>query len=346
MWLSNTATSLVMLPIGLSVAGLLQSETVTRREDADFDAALLLAIAYGASIGGMATLIGTPPNALLAAFLSESHDHDIGFAQWMAFGLPLAALMLGAAWVVLTRLAFRVPHAPLPGARDIVAREAAKLGPMTGPEKRVATVFAIVALLWLLRPQLEPWLPGGAQLGDPGIALLGALVLFALPSGRAPGERLLHWAATTRLPWGVLILFGGGLSLAGAISDSGLAAWIAGEMRVLGNWPLAGLVAAVSATVVMLTELTSNTATAATFLPLLAELATALGHDPLVLAAPAAVAASCAFMLPVATPPNAIVYGSGRISMPQMARAGIWLNVLSTLLATTAALLLVPLVFG
>jgi len=346
MWLSNTATSLVMLPIGLSVAALLHSETVSPGEDADFDAALLLAIAYGASIGGMATLIGTPPNALLAAFVSESYGRDIGFAQWMAFGLPVSILLLGAAWLVLTRLAFRVPHAPLPGARDIVAREAARLGPMSGPERRVAAVFGTVALLWLLRPQLAPWLPDGAELGDPGIALLGAVALFALPSGRAPGERLLHWAATARLPWGVLILFGGGLSLAGAIADSGLAAWIAGEMQVLADWPLAGVIAAVSGTVVMLTELTSNTATAATFLPLLAELATALGHDPLLLAAPAAVAASCAFMLPVATPPNAIVYGSGRISMLQMARAGIWLNVLATALATAAALLLVPLVFG
>jgi len=346
MWLSNTATSLVMLPIGLSVTALLHSEGAGPAEDGEFDAALLLAIAYGASIGGMATLIGTPPNALLAAFLSESYGRQIGFAQWMAFGLPVSLLLLGAAWLVLTRVAFRVPHAPLPGAREIVTREAAGLGPMTGPEKRVAAVFAAVALLWLLRPQLGPWLPQGAELGDPGIALLGAIALFAMPSGRAPGERLLHWAATARLPWGVLILFGGGLSLADAIAGSGLATWIADEMRVLADWPLAGVVAAVSGTVVMLTELTSNTATAATFLPLLAELAVALGHDPLLLAAPAAVAASCAFMLPVATPPNAIVYGSGRISMPQMARAGIWLNAMSTLLATAAALVLVPLVFG
>jgi len=351
MWLSNTATSLVMLPIGLSVAALLHGEGKQNASAAphtgdDFDAPLLLAIAYGASIGGMATLIGTPPNALLAAFLSESYGRDIGFAQWMAFGLPVSVLMLAAAWLVLTRLAFRVPHGPLPGAQELVAREAAALGATTGPEKRVAAVFATVALLWLLRPQLDPWLPAGASLGDPGIAVLGALALFALPSGRAPGERLLHWSATARLPWGVLVLFGGGLSLAGAIAESGLAAWIAGEMLVLADWPLAGLVATVSGTVVLLTEFTSNTATAATFLPLLAELAAALGHDPLLLAAPAAVAASCAFMLPVATPPNAIVYGSGYISIPQMARAGIWLNVLSTILASGAALVLVPLVFG
>jgi sodium-dependent dicarboxylate transporter 2/3/5 len=349
MWLSNTATSILMLPIGISVAALVQrgaAGEASAREDHELDAALLLAIAYGASLGGIATLIGTPPNALLAGFLQETTGQTLGFARWMAFAVPLSIVMLAATWLVLTRLAFRVPRKPLAGARRIIGEEAAALGPLTGPEKRVAGVFAAVALLWLLRPALSGALPSGLALTDPMIAVAGALALFVLPAGTAPGERLLDWSQTRRLPWGVLVLFGGGLSLAAAIAESGLAAWIAGALSGLADWPLGGVMMGVVGVVIVLTELTSNTATAAAFLPLVAELASTLGRDPLVLAVPAAIAASCAFMLPVATPPNAIVYGSGRVSIAQMVRAGVWLNLLAVLLITGLAFALMPVVFG
>ena len=349
MWLSNTATSIVLLPVALSVAAMVRrggSETMDPGTRTAVDAALLLAIAYGANIGGLATLIGTPPNALLAGFLLQSSGYSLGFARWMLFGLPLAAILLVMAWVVLTRLAFRIPAAPLPGAGAIIGTELASLGPISGPERRVAAVFLAVAAAWLLHPAVESLLPETVAVSDPAIAIAGALALFLLPSGRRPGERLLHWPQARRLPWGILILFGGGLSLAAAIGDTGLAAWIADTLAGQADLPIGFIVTGITATIVLLTELTSNTATAATFLPLVAELAVRLGHSPLLLTIPAAVAASCAFMLPVATPPNAIVYGSGRITMGQMAWAGIWLNVLATAVITAAAFLLLPLVFG
>ncbi len=349
MWLSNTATSIVLLPVALSVASMVRrgsAEHMDSRTRTAVDAALLLAIAYGANIGGLATLIGTPPNALLAGFLLQSTGYSLGFARWMLFALPVAVILLAAAWLVLTRLAFRIPAAPLPGAAATIGAELAALGPVSGPELRVAAVFVTVATAWLLRPAVEGMLPDGVTMTDPAIAIAGALALFLLPSGRRVGERLLDWSQARRLPWGVLILFGGGLSLAAAIGDTGLAIWIADALAGLADLPMGVIVTGITAIIILLTELTSNTATAATFLPLVAELAVRLGHNPLLLTIPAAVAASCAFMLPVATPPNAIVYGSGRITMGQMAWAGIWLNVLATVVITVAAFLLLPLVFG
>ncbi|HEY5597480.1 MAG TPA: DASS family sodium-coupled anion symporter [Kiloniellales bacterium] len=349
MWLSNTATSIVLLPVALSVATLVRQTDAAQTDPgtrAAVDAALLLAIAYGASIGGLATLIGTPPNALLAGFLLQSTGYELGFARWMLFAVPLTGVLLVGAWLVLTRLAFRIPSAPLAGARAAIGDELAALGPVSGPESRVAMVFALVAAAWLLRPALEDLLPSSLTVTDPAIAITGALAMFVLPSGRRAGERLLDWRQTQRVPWGVLILFGGGLSLAAAINDTGLAAWIADRLAGLAVLPIGATVTGITATIILLTELTSNTATAATFLPLVAQLAVTLGHDPLLLTIPAAVAASCAFMLPVATPPNAIIYGSGRVTMAQMAWAGLWLNGLATAVIVAAAFLLLPLVFG
>jgi solute carrier family 13 (sodium-dependent dicarboxylate transporter), member 2/3/5 len=348
MWLSNTATSIVLLPVALSVATLVRhggADNMDSKTRTAVDAALLLAIAYGANIGGLATLIGTPPNALLAGFLLQSSGYNLGFARWMLFALPLSAILLALAWLVLTRLAFRIPTASLPGARAAIDREFAALGPVSGPEIRVATVFVMVAVAWLVRPVAADMLPDGMAVTDPAIALTGALALFLLPSGRRDGERLLDWRQTRRLPWGILVLFGGGLSLAAAIGKTGLAAWIADTLAGQADLPIGVIVTGTTGIIILLTELTSNTATAATFLPLVTELAVRLGHNPLLLAIPAALAASCAFMLPVATPPNAIVYGSGRITMGQMAWAGIWLNVLATALIVVAAFVLLPLVF-
>jgi sodium-dependent dicarboxylate transporter 2/3/5 len=357
MWISNTATAMMMLPIGLSVVQLVEG----RKEDAgdgepghggeekegtNFAVCLMLGIAYACSVGGLGTLIGTPPNALFSAYVLETWGVEISFVRWLAVGLPLTAVGLVVVFLVLVRWVFPLRLKELPGGRELIGRELAKLGPMSRAEKRVAAVFALTALLWVTRPLITRVLPG---LSDAGVAIFGALSLFLIPAGGQGSKRrraLLDGGAFQRLPWRVLLLFGGGLSLASAIQGTGLAAWIGGRMEALAGWPVAAVALLVVAVIVLLTELTSNTATAATFLPVLGSMALGLGQNPLLLLAPAVLAASCAFMLPVATPPNAIIYGSGQVTIPQMVRAGIWLNILFSLLVTLAAFTLVPLAFG
>jgi solute carrier family 13 (sodium-dependent dicarboxylate transporter), member 2/3/5 len=331
MWVSNTATAVMMLPIGVSVVQLARSDTGEAEEHRNFAVALMLGIAYACSIGGLGTLIGTPPNALLAGYMMETFGVEIGFGEWMLLGVPLVLCGLPIAWVVLTKLAFPVRLADLPGGEETIRLELRKLGRWTRGERRVAVVFTAAALGWIFRPVLEPYLPG---LSDAGIGILAALVLFLIPVDWERGTFALEWRQAKELPWEVLVLFGGGLSLAAAITQTGLADWIGGEMAGLRALPTIGLVLAVALVVIFLTEVTSNTATAAAFLPILGSLATGMGMDPLALAVPAALAASCAFMMPVATPPNAIVYGSGHVTIPQMARAGLFLNLLFAVLIT------------
>ncbi|MBR9989215.1 MAG: DASS family sodium-coupled anion symporter [Gemmatimonadetes bacterium] len=343
MWVSNTATVVMMLPIGLSVVRLVDPEVGDGPMEINFAIALMLGIAYAASIGGLATLIGTPPNALLAAFMRETYDVEIGFAQWMLIGLPLVIVALPVTWVVLTRLVFPIRIREIPGGAEAIRREYEKLGPVSRAERSVAVIFVVTALLWITRPLLDPYLPG---LSDTSIAIAAALATFIVPVSLRHGEFLMDWETAERLPWGVLLLFGGGLALAGAITTTGLAGWIGEQMTALQSWPLLLTIMLVTAIIIFLTELTSNTATAAAFLPLVASLALGIGENPFVLLVPAALAASCAFMLPVATPPNAIVYGSGHVTVPQMARAGIWLNLLFIALISLTVYTLVLLAFG
>lgn len=348
MWVSNTATAVMMLPVGLSVIGLLHRDGVavlSPEEDRNFAVALLLGIAYGASIGGLGTLIGTPPNAFLAAYMAKTYGISVGFGQWMLLGVPLVAVMLPLAWLVLTRLAFPVGRAAIKGADRVIAGELNTLGRMSRQEKRVAVVFAATAILWMARPAINSAAPA-LPLSDPIIALLGAFALFTTPSDLRRGEFLLNWDWARRLPWDVLILFGGGLSLASAIGGSGLAEWISHAMTAGAGWPLFAIVLLFAVVVVFLTEITSNTATAAVFLPLAASFALSIGVNPFLLMAPVALAASCAFMMPVATPPNAIVFGSGKVTIPQMARAGFLLNLAAIVLIMLAAYSLVLLVFA
>ena len=342
MWVSNTATAMMMLPIGISVIELVRTPEDPQR-GAHFGIVLMLAIAYACSIGGLGTLIGTPTNALLAGFLLETYEVELSFARWLLVGLPLVLVGLAVTYATLTRLVYPIRIVDIPGGRAYIEAELRGMGPVRAPEKRVAVVFFAVAVLWMTRPLLQGAVPG---LSDAGIAIAGALVLFALPSGERRGEAVLNWDWACRLPWGVLLLFGGGLSLAAAVDATGLAAWIGAALSGAASWPPLLLVGLVVTVIVVLTELTSNTATAAAFLPVLAALAAGLGRDPMLLLVPATLAASCAFMLPVATPPNAIVYGSGALTIPQMARAGVWLNALFILLVTALAFVLVPLVMG
>lgn len=344
MWVSNTATAVMMLPVALSIIPR-DADGKIEPAKAGFATALLLSVAYAANVGGVATLIGTPPNALLAGFMLETYDVEIGFARWMVIGLPVSGIMLVLCWLLLTRWLYRVNRNELPGARTAIADALQAMGPPSPAEKRVGMVFALTALLWISRPLLTNWFPG-LLLSDTGIAIACALLLFVIPSGAGRGEYLMNWQYAERLPWGVLLLFGGGLSLAAAVADSGLAAGIGAALRGLDAWPTIMLVLVVATLIVLLTELTSNTATSATFLPIVAALAVSIGAHPLLLSVPAIVAASFAFMLPVATPPNAIVFSSGAISIPQMVRAGIWLNVLGVITVVAVAYALLGVVFA
>ena len=344
MWVSNTATTVLMLPVALSVVPRKPDGTIDLAERG-FAPALMLSVAYSASIGGVATLIGTPPNTLLAGFMLETYGVEIGVAQWMLLGLPLSGLMLLICWVLLTRVLFDVGRDELPGAHAAIRAELEKMGPASRAEKRVAVIFGATALLWITRPLLSRGFPA-LELSDTTIAIAMALTLFAIPSGLEKNQCLLNWKYAERLPWGVLLLFGGGLTLAAAVADSGLAEWIGAELSGLQGWPVLFLVLTVTVLIIFLTELTSNIATTATFLPVVAALAVSLGQNPLLLAIPAVLAASCAFMLPVATPPNAIVFGSGYITIPQMVRAGIWLNIIGVGVIVGTVYLLVNAVFA
>jgi len=334
MWVSNTATTLMMLPIGLSIIEIAgkSGDNLDNSKDFNYFAiALLLSIAYAASIGGLGTLIGTPPNALLAGFMYENYHIQIGFAQWMLVGIPVVLTGLPLSFFILTRLVYPQKLSIISGSENFIKAEISRCGKISRAELFVAIIFGFVAVLWMFRPLLTKVLPG---LSDAGIAIFGAVLMFVIPVDLKKGEFILNWHYAEKLPWGVLLLFGGGLSLASAISSSGLSAWIGNELIGVSQWPLLFVVLLVTIIVIFLTELTSNTATAATFLPIMAAVAVSISQNPFLFVFPAAVAASCAFMLPVATPPNAIVYGSGRLSIPHMAKAGIYLNMLFIFLIT------------
>ena len=347
MWMTNTATTIMLLPIALSLLAVIGEKLPDQNEknQQNFQTAMLLGLAYSATIGGLATLVGTPPNALLAAFLQENYQMEISFARWMMVGIPVSFIMLPLAWVLLTRLLypFDIPENKETHAHLLSLRNA--LGGMSRAEKRIAMVFGLVITGWLLRkPVAEVFALEG--LSDSGIAILGALLLFIIPSGDKQQQKLLSWEQTSQLPWGVMILFGGGLSLASAIVDSGLAQWLGESVSSVSVFGFFFLTLSVVALVIFLTELTSNLATTAALLPVIAALAIEVGVSPFLLCVPITLAASCAFMLPVATPPNAIVFSSGLITIPQMAKAGALLNLASVAFLTCLCIWWVPIVFG
>ncbi|MDX1567554.1 MAG: DASS family sodium-coupled anion symporter [Longimicrobiales bacterium] len=346
MWISNTATAAMMFPIGIAVGEMFRPADTEGRYE--FGIALMLGIAYGASIGGVATLIGTPPNAVLAGAASEMLEIQIGFVEWMAVGLPIAAVLIPVAWLMLTRVLF--PTGEVAGdAGELLQREKEEMGSPSRGEWTVGIVFAATALAWIFRAPKsfgDFTIPGiqsiAPAVGDATIAIGGALLLFLLPVDRKRGVFALDWETARKIPWGVLVLFGGGLSLARAMDQSGLAAWIGSGVGALGGIPTVVIFATVAALFVFLTEVTSNTATSTMAMPIMAGVAAGLGMAPLTLMTVAALSASMAFMLPVATPPNAIVFGSEYLSIPEMARAGFWMNLISIASITVAATLLIP----
>lgn len=323
MWISNTATTMMMVTIAAAVLQEIRAAGDVRTGER-FATALMLGIGYAASIGGVATLIGTPPNAIFAGVIEKTYGYSISFADWMMFGLPLSMVMLAIAWVYLTRVLFRTQLQSLPGGRDFILRQLAQLGPMSREEKLVGLVFVAVAVCWVLRGLLQP--ASLSMVKDSTIAIAGALLLFVIPVNLRKREFLLDWKTAVTIPWDIIILFGGGFALAQGFSDSGLTGWLAGRLNVLDGVSIALVILSVILLVIFLTEVTSNTATASLLLPVMGALAAAIGVHPYGVMVAAVTAASYAFMLPVATPPNAIVFSSRCVSIMQMAKAGFWLN--------------------
>ncbi|HKJ40992.1 MAG TPA: DASS family sodium-coupled anion symporter [Sunxiuqinia sp.] len=343
MWISNTATTVMMLPIGLAIVAQLKLSFGEDGIDSKlFAKALMLAIAYSASIGGMATLIGTPPNLVLAGVVQQTYGVEITFSQWLLFGLPISCLLLFISWKYLTNFAFQFQQKELPGGKQEIRKLLRELGKIRFEEKIVLVVFVVTAVLWISRSLIQKIIPA---IDDTIIAMVAGLSLFLLPT-KTKGKRIIDWGDAVKVHWGVLLLFGGGMALAEGFKVSGLAVWIAGHLTLLQSLTLLFLVAVLIASVNFLTEITSNLATTAMLLPIIASIALAIDVHPYLLMVSATIAASCAFMLPVATPPNAIVFGSGYLKIPDMVRTGIWMNLVSIVLLTIFVYFILPHLWG
>jgi len=358
MWISNTATSVMMLPIGMAIVAQLRNNPDTvENESLVFGKSLMLAIAYSASIGGVATLIGTPPNLVLAGVVEEFYGIEISFSKWMRFGLPVSILLLFICWKYLTSYAFKFEQTTFPGGKAEIKKQLDFLGKITFEEKTVLVVFISTAIAWISRSPIQKLIKSFyvnseqyenslySNLDDTIIALIAGIVLFLLPTSKEKGRKIINWEEALKLPWGILLLFGGGLALAQGFKTSGLAAWIGSQLTLLEGVSLILLLLILVAAVNFLTEITSNLATTAMILPILAPLAIEIDVHPFILMVGATVAASCAFMLPVATPPNAVVFGSGYLKIYDMVKTGIWMNIISILLLTLITYFLLPLLW-
>jgi sodium-dependent dicarboxylate transporter 2/3/5 len=344
MWVQNTSTTLMMIPVALSVAGIVAPEGGAAGRDAThFAKALVLCVAYAATIGGLGTLVGTATNALVVGFMQQSYGETISFTQWLAFGIPTVVLLLPVAWFVLVRIAFPFRLGEQATARDRLVEARVALGPMTAAERRVSTILVLTAAFWIGGPLVQK-LPGFGAWNDTTTALLAGLVLCVVQNGTREGGGLLIGADLRRVPWDVLMLFGGGLALAEAIQGSGLSEYLGVLLGGIGTLPLVALIATMVALLVFWTEFNSNVATAATFMPILAAIAAASDYPVLQLVAPAAIAASCGFMLPVGTPPNAIVFGTGRLTMQEMIRSGWRVNLAAIAVVTLVSTVVIPLI--
>jgi sodium-dependent dicarboxylate transporter 2/3/5 len=353
MWISNTATTVMMLPIAVSVIGLLGTNAQDPNSESGnhiFAISLLIGIAYAANIGGTATIVGTPPNVVFSGFIERTYDVSVSFARWMAFAFPFAAILLMLTYYALTRFLFRNGLGEFQGAQELVANQLSKLGAISLSEKRTMLVFVLTALAWITRQQINLVLglskaDGDIVLTDHMIAIFATLALFVIPSGNQPNEKLLDWPDTAMLPWGILLLFGGGLSLADALEHVGIIDSIGAQFQGLdssGFWIILGL----TAVSLFLTEIMSNVALVTVFLPVVGAVAIGMGLDPLLFCIPVTLAASCAFMLPMSTPPNAIVFASGKLRISDMVRAGIWLNLLALVLIALLTQWVLPLILG
>lgn len=340
MWISNTATSVMILPVGMAIVSQLRDNPDTiENENLIFGKALMLSIAYSASIGGMATLIGTPPNLVLAGIIKQTYNVEITFSQWFMFGFPISIILLVICWIYLTRFAFKFKQRGFPGGRDEIRKQLKLLGAISYEEKTVFLVFLLTAIAWITRSFIiKRFIP---DIDDTIIAIFFALILFILPA-KEKGKKIMTWDDAAKLPWGIVLLFGGGMALALGFETSGLAVWIGGQMTSLSSVSLIVLLLILVASVNFLTEITSNLATTAMLLPVLISLATAVGVHPYFLLVGATLAASCAFMLPVATPPNAVVFGSGYLKIEDMVKKGFAMNIISIIIITLFVFYVLP----
>tara|TARA_Y100000739_G_C20597444_1_gene461106 strand:- start:159 stop:1628 length:1470 start_codon:yes stop_codon:yes gene_type:complete len=339
MWISNTATAVMMLPIAMAIVDQLKDNPDTiENENKIFGKALMLGIAYSASIGGISTLIGTPPNLILAGVVEETFGYEITFSTWFKFGFPISLILLFLCWKYLTGIAFKFEQKSFPGGIKEIKKQLQKIGKISYEEKLVALIFTLTAIAWVTRDILKLIIP---VIDDTIIVMISALIIFLLPTNDKK-RRLINWEEASKLPWGILLLFGGGMALASGFKESGLALWIGTQMTLLDGINLFLLLFVLIASVNFLTEITSNLATTAMLLPILYPMAMTIDVHPFILMVSAAVAASCAFMLPVATPPNAVVFGSGYLRIPDMVRVGIWMNVLSIILLSVFVYYVLP----
>lgn len=344
MWISNSATAVMMLPIAMAIVTQLKDNPNTKEdENQNFGKVLMLSIAYSATIGGLSTQIGTPPNLVLAGVVSETFGYEITFSQWFKFGFPISLVLLFVSWKYLTSFAFQLKQNTFPGGRIEISNQLKALGKISYEEKLIAGVFAFTAIAWISRPFLLQFII--PEIDDTIIGLIGAVLIFLLPT-KNKERSLLTWKEALKLPWGILLLFGGGMALAVGFKDSGLALWIGSQMTLMDGISLLLLVLILISSVNFLTEITSNFATTAMLLPILYPMAIAIDVHPFILMISATVAASCAFMLPVATPPNAIVFASGYLRIPDMVRVGIWMNLISIIILTIFVYFLLPLLWG
>ena len=339
MWISNTATAVMMLPIAMAIVDQLKDNPDTiENENKIFGKALMLGIAYSASIGGISTLIGTPPNLILAGVVEETFGYEITFSTWFKFGFPISLILLFLCWKYLTGIAFKFEQKSFPGGIKEIKKQLQKIGTISYEEKLVALIFTLTAIAWVTRDILKWIIP---VIDDTIIVMISALIIFLLPTNDKK-RRLINWEEASKLPWGILLLFGGGMALASGFKESGLALWIGTQMTLLDGINLFLLLFVLIASVNFLTEITSNLATTAMLLPILYPMAMTIDVHPFILMVSAAVAASCAFMLPVATPPNAVIFGSGYLRIPDMVRVGIWMNVLSIILLSVFVYYVLP----
>jgi len=344
MWISNTATAVMIMPVGLAIISQLKDNPNTlENENTIFGKTLMLAIAYSASIGGMATLIGTPPNLVLAGVIKTSYDIEINFLQWMSFGLPISLLLLFISWKYLTSIAYKFKDENFKSGLEEINDQIKNLGKFSYEEKSVLIVFIATALAWITQSFIiKKYIP---EIDDTIIAIIAAVVLFILPD-KSGDNKLLSWSDAVKLPWGILLLFGGGMALAKGFDSSGLAVWIGNQMNFFNDIPLIILLLVLIAMVNFLTEITSNLATTAMLLPVLVALANTIDINAYYLLVGATVAASCAFMLPVATPPNAVVFGSKILNIDDMIKKGFWMNIISIFILTAAVYWILPLIWG
>ena len=349
MWVSNTAATMMLIPMGLAIvhqAAISLKGGKYASELPKFEKAIIFSIGYAATIGGLGTLIGTPPLSILAATVGKLFGTSISFGGWMAFGVPLIVVFIPILWLYLTKVVYKVSFTELPGGKDQINQQRKALGSMSYEEKAVSVVFVFAAFMWITRTFIWEDMLQIPNISDGMIAMMAVIILFLIPSKKEGESKLMNWEDSKDIPWGILILFGGGLAIATGFTETGLSNWIGEQLTFLDGMNLIIIITVSTAVVLLLTEITSNTATATMILPVVASLAIALNVHPYALMVPCAIAANCAFMLPVGTPPNAIIFGTGKITIMEMVKNGFWLNIIGIILIVLAVYFYLPVVWG